>query len=219
MSTTKKPKLAVIRPQTGFAKLTDAELLLRLNAVHDGLTNNAAYPSPPVDMPGFKATIDALTAAVAALDGGKVATVNRDKRRNDAIIMLRSLAHYAESACKNDMPTFVSSGFVAASATKRQSGPVGVPSITSVDPGPNSGTLVVSIKAVTGARHYDVHYAPAPAAGSTAAINWITVLVPSTKPPAPIADLTPGTTYTFQVRAFGKLGYSDWSSPVFKMCV
>ena len=115
-----KTKLNIIKPSLGFAQMPDTDLLLRLNAVHDGLSGNAAYPSPPVDLASFKSAIDAYTAAVAAtLDGGKSATVERDKRRTDAIIMLRLLAHYVEAACKNDMTTFVSSGFVAASPVAR----------------------------------------------------------------------------------------------------
>ena len=33
-----------------------------------------------------------------------------------------------------------------------------------------------------------------------------------------ISNLTPGTTYQFQVRGLGKLGYSDWSDPVNFIC-
>ena len=32
-------------------------------------------------------------------------------------------------------------------------------------------------------------------------------------------NLAPGTIYTFQVRAFGTLGYTDWSNPVQRMCI
>ncbi len=32
-----------------------------------------------------------------------------------------------------------------------------------------------------------------------------------------ISNLTPGTTYTFQVRALGRLGYTNWSDPVSRM--
>jgi hypothetical protein len=39
-------------------------------------------------------------------------------------------------------------------------------------------------------------------------------LAATTKPPTAVNNLTPGTSYTFQVRAFGKLGYSDWSAAV-----
>src|SRR6267143_4461548 len=102
-----KTKLNIIKPLLAVNDLSDGDLLHRLNSVHDGMLNNPAYPNPPVDMAGFKALIDAYTAAAAAaLDGGKSAIVTRDKRRTDAIIMLRLLGHYVEGACKNDMKTF-----------------------------------------------------------------------------------------------------------------
>ena len=213
-----KTKVLVLKPVLGVAGLADNDLLSRLNAVHDKMLNNPAYPSPPVDMPGFKAAIDAYTAAVAALlEGGKAATVARDKRRTDAIIMFRLLGHYVEAACKNEMTTFVSSGFVLSTAGQRTPPQlVDVPSIVSVDQG-STGQLLVSVKPVARARSYDIRYAPDPAAG--AAINWTTISAASTKPAIPINNLTRGVNYTFQVRAFGKLGFSDWSSPVERMCI
>ena len=169
-------------------------------------------------MAGFKAAIAAYTAAVAAaLDGGKAAIAARNKRRADIIVMLRLLGHYVEVACKNDIPTFVSSGFVAASTGQRTPAqPVSIPSVA-VDQGSNSGQLVVTIKAVTKARSYELRYAPVPAAGAT--VTYTTTLVASTKPSTPINNLTPGVTYTFQVRAFGKLGFSDWSASADRMCI
>src|SRR6267378_496045 len=149
-----KPKLNIIKPATGFVHLSEADLLFRLNAVHDGMNNNPAYPNPPVDMAGFKAGIDAYTsAAAAALDGGKSAIVTRDKRRTDVIIMLRLLAHYVEAACKNDMKTFVSSGFAAASTGRTPAQPVSIPSILRVDQG-NKGQLLVTVQPVAKARNY-----------------------------------------------------------------
>src|SRR5437016_865738 len=112
--TMSKPKtpLNIIKPQLGVIGMTDGDLLARLNAVHDGKSNNSLYPNPPVDMPGFKAAIDAFTAASAAVlhDGGRTAIAERNKRRADAIIMLRLLGHYVEVACKGDTKAFVSSG-------------------------------------------------------------------------------------------------------------
>ena len=87
-----KAKVPVIKPALGVTEMPDADLLKRLNAVHDGMLNNPAYPTPPVDMPGFKAAIDAYFSAVSAtLEGGKAATLARDKHRTDAIIMYRLL--------------------------------------------------------------------------------------------------------------------------------
>jgi len=203
-------KLPIIKPQLGFVGMSDNDLLKRLNAVHDGMLNNPAYPSPPIDMPGFKSAIDTFTAAVAAtLDGGKTATTDRDKRRADAIIMLRLLGHYVEAVCKNDMKTFVSSGFAPATTVRTPAQPVSAPLIVAVDQG-NTGQLVITIKKVAGARNYEVRYAALPAAGATT--NWTVRTVANAKPPTAISNLTPGGTYTFQVRAFGKLGFSDWSA-------
>ena len=135
-------------------------------------------------MAGFKAAIDAYTAAVAAtLEGGKSATVDRDKRRADVTTMLRLLGHYVEGACKNDLTTFVSSGFVAASTGQRTPAqPVSIPSVA-VDQGSNSGQLVVTQLDNDSGRHSETRNS------------------------------------TFQVRAFGKLGFSDWSDSVNRMCI
>ena len=213
-----KTKLNIIKPAVGkVTQMPDGDLLARLNAVHDGMLNNLAYPAPPVDMAGFKAGIDAYTAAAAAaLDGGKSAMAERDKRRKDMIIMLRLLAHYVEAACKNDMKTFLSSGFVAASRGRTPAQPVAATSIVRVDQG-KTGQLLVTIQAVARARSYELRYALVPVAG--AIINWTTILVPSTKPAAAINNLTPGANYTIQVRAFGKLGFSDWSASVERICI
>ena len=212
-----KTKLNIVKAVLGFLGVSDADLVSRLNAVHDGMLNNPAYPTPPIDMPGFKAAIDAHTAAVAgALDGGTAAIVTRNKRRGDVIIMLHQLAHYVEVACKGDLNAFVSSGFVAVSTTRAPEQPVGQPEIASIEQG-TSGQLFMTIKPVAKARHYELESGAVPAGGG--AISWTTQLVATTKPPTVFNNLTPGGTYAFRVRAFGKLGYSDWSDPVSRMCI
>src|ERR1700674_958308 len=145
-----KTKLEIIKPALGVTQMSDGDLLARLNAVHDGMLSNSAYPSPPIDMPSFKSAIDALTAAAAAAanEGGKSSIVERDKRRKDAIIMFRLLGHYVEGMCKNDMKTFVSSGFaVALGRQKLPAQPVAAPLIVTVDQG-LKGQLVIRIKKV-----------------------------------------------------------------------
>jgi len=34
-----------------------------------------------------------------------------------------------------------------------------------------------------------------------------------------VKGLTPGVTYAFQVRAFGKAGFTDWSGYATRMCI
>ena len=199
--------------------MKDADVLARLNAAHDGLRNNPAFPNPPLDLASFKAAIETFTAAAAAAlhNGGRSAVEERNKRRAEAIVMYRLLGHYVETACKSDMNAFVSSGFTAISPGQRTPPqPVSTPSIASLDQG-SSGQLLVTIQRVAKTLHYELRYAAVPIAG--AAINWATILVASTKPPTAINNLTPGGTYTFQVRAFGKLDYSDWSATVQRMTI
>src|SRR5712691_9658776 len=162
-----KTKLNVIKPFLAITDLPDGDVLHRLISVHDGMLNNPAYTTPPVDMAGFKAVIDAYTTAAAAAlqDGGKKAVTERDKRRAEAIYMYRLLGHYVEAASKNDMNTFVSSGFQAAPrGQKTPPQPVATPIIVSVDQG-NTGQFLVTFKPVAHART-SLRAPLCPAAGS-----------------------------------------------------
>jgi hypothetical protein len=81
----------------------------------------------------------------------------------------------------------------------------------------NSGEVLVTIKSLSRARSYDVRYAPAPAGGGTPT-TWTTATFASARTAVSIGGLTPGTNYLFQVRAFGKLGHTDWSDSVARIC-
>ena len=65
------------RPKTikvldGFAKTSDADVVLRGTAVGSKLPGNPYFPIPPVDLEALKAAIDRLQALMAeALDGSK----------------------------------------------------------------------------------------------------------------------------------------------------
>jgi hypothetical protein len=60
-----KTKLTILKPVLGVLGMSDSDLLSYLNAVHDHMLNNPAFPNPPVDMAGFRAAIDPYTAAGA----------------------------------------------------------------------------------------------------------------------------------------------------------
>ena len=222
MAKTTKTVLPIIKPVLTVTKVTDTDLLPLLMKAYEGLLNNAAFSTPPIDMPGFKAAIDAYSAAVtAAQDGGKAAITALSKARTNVVVMYRSLGHYVETACKGDENTFVSSGFNAVpKKQKTPAQPASVPTV-SVTQGANSGTASASIPKDPNAKTYDIRYAPVLPAGAAPGTNvsWTIVQVATVKPPTTISNLTPGTTYTFQVRAFNKLGFSDWSNPVNLMII
>ena len=205
-----------IKAVLGFTKVTDDAFVTFVNTVHDGMNGNPAYPAPPVDMATFETAIDSLTSLVAAAaDGGKKAITLKDKQRAATIKIVLQLGHYVEIACNDDMATFTSSGFVAVSTARTPPQPLPIPNLKTVNQG-NTGQMLVAVQAVSGALSYDLRYAPV-VAGATPT-TFTTVTLTSSKA-APINGLTPGTVYTFQVRALGRLGYTDWSDAVNRMCI
>ena len=204
-----------IRAILGFQGTSDPELLKLLNAVHDSMTNNPAYPNPPVAMADFKTAIDSFSTLITdAADGGKKSVSAKAKQRREVIKLVAQLGHYVEAACNDDMAIFTSSGFTAASNTKAPPQPLTQAVINFVDRGPNTGQIVVKPDTQKGAVSYEVRSTAVPAAGGTP--TWANVV--QTSPKFTITGLTPGTAYQFQVRALGRLGYSDWSEPVTFIC-
>ena len=144
------------------------------------------------------------------------------------------LGHYVWAASNNDLATFNTSGLQVASNTKAPPQPLPKASIEYVDRGPNTGQLVVKPKTLKGAVSYELHYAPLPAGAMLSASTASSGTTASGSNPAPtapwtsvnlagpkttiVSNLTPGTAYQFQVRALGRLGYSDWSDPVNFIC-
>src|SRR5205823_13000977 len=130
--------------------------------------------------------------------------------------MYTDLAHYVEANCNDDMATFLLSGFQAASTAKARAQPLTTPSIAYIVPGPVTGQQKVKVGGVPKALSYDFRFAPSPAADATP--SWIYQTITSTKPFI-VGNLTPGTVYTFQVRALGRLGHTEWSDSVNRMAI
>jgi hypothetical protein len=209
--TNTKPK--PIKVLGGYNKKTPTENLAYANAVHSGVFSDPEdYNAPPVDEPTFKGAIDTLSVKItAALDGGKKAIAERNQQEQFVITLMRQLGQYVEKACKNDMTTFLKSGFQAASTVKAAKPPLSQ-FIRTLTQGKNSGQLHIILVAIAGAAAYEVRYAPT--VNGTPG-TWSTQLITKTRPAATIAGLTPGTAYTIQVRSFAdETGFTDWSDPV-----
>jgi hypothetical protein len=209
-----KPK--PIKAIGGYNKKSPTDNLAYANAVHSGIfTDPADYPTPPVDEPTFKGAIDTLSTKItAALDGGKKAIADRNHQEQVVIKMMRQLSRYAEEACKDDMPTFLKSGFQAKSTVRAGSQPLSK-YIRKITPGKNSGQIHVVPVAVDGATAYEFRCVPTV---NGAPGTPVTQLATKTRPAATISGLTPGTTYTIQVRSFADAtGFTDWSDPVIRI--
>ncbi len=200
-----------------FLRLPDDSFVSRLTAIHDKLLGNTAFPNPPVDLATFLAAITPFAASVVvALDGSKQAIAIRKKQREELVKMAEQLGHYVEAASNEDPVTFTSSGFQIRSMNRSPLQSLDQPVIDRLDQG-KSGELLAIVKPVAGARTYEIQYAPAVSGGASPV--WTKITIATARKPVPVENLTPGTTYMFQVRAFGNPGFTEWSQLIQRMCI
>jgi hypothetical protein len=183
------------------------------------LDGNPNLANPPVPIANVKALRDQLVAAMPpAADGSKTATAHKNKLREQLTVMMRQLAHYVEVACNGMEAIFLSSGFQPMSGTKSAPQPLAVPVVTDLKQGV-SGQMLLSVKNQKKALNFDAKVTPVGGATPGPSGGATTITVSSVKKPIEFDGLTPGTIYSFQVRAYGKLGYTPWSDPVTRMCI
>ena len=206
-----------IQAVLGFPELAPLELLQAATAIYIGTNGNPDFPNPTVDLAVLKAHIDNFSSAItASLDGGKKAIAERNRLAEVLIKALRLLGKYVEIASKDDMKTFLSSGFQAKSIGGGRSQALSQ-FIRSINPGPLSGQVEVTIAAVPGAHAYETRWGVAGAGGTPPAV-WTSQATGKTRPPVLITGLAPGTNYVFQVRSLTGTIYSEWSDSVVRIC-
>lgn len=188
-----------------FASLPDAAIADFTDTIIAALTGNAGFPALPVPL----ATLGTqknnyLTKLAATAQGGTLATSAKNDARDVLVTSLRQLAAYVQSVASQDLTLLLSSGFSATSTNRAQS-PLDVPVVLGVD---NSYTtqLILRVQPVANARSYEAQYKNG--------AGWLPGGIFTQARRMEIDGLTPGTTYTVQVRAIGgSTGASDWSAP------
>lgn len=200
---------SAIKAKLGMHGVPDMDVVTALLAAYNGVLNNPAYPTSPIDLAAFKAGIDKFSALIVdAEDGGKKAMTAKDEQRGVVIKLYTQLGHYVEAACNDNMATFTTSGFTAVvKQPKTAPVPLTEAAFSFLDRGSNSGDVVVKPANQTGAIAFDVHYALVGAGGALGPWTTVTITMPKK---VTISGLTMGGIYQFQIRALGKLGYTDW---------
>jgi hypothetical protein len=190
----------------GFGKFSDAELDSFAQGVIDALTDNAAFPTPPVTLANLQAGRDDFTSKLAAAQtGGPADTAAKNNSRQTLIGMLRDVAAYVQMRCNNDPAILLSSGFEMQS-TNRAQVELTKPDGLSIRNG-TSGQLVARIDPVKSAGMYE----------GRIKLNdgdWLPSVFTGDSQHIIFNGLTRGKDYTVQVRALGgSTGQSDWSDP------
>jgi hypothetical protein len=208
----------MIKALLDFTARFPEQLLAQGYAILKAFTGNLNFPNPPVDLNDLKSKLDAFAAAIAdAKDGGKKAITLRNHMAEDIVRTLKVLAFYGELNCKDDMNVFLTSGFTPRATTKTPPKPVDPTTVLSVDQGV-TGEFKVTMKPVARAKNYQVQHGQVGPGGATPA-TWTIQTVPNARTPVVITGLTPGVTYAIQVRAYGALGYSEWSDSAIRMAI
>src|SRR5205085_2293786 len=129
----------------------------------------------------------------------------KNAAREVVLSLLRQEASYVQSIAGEDLGLLLSSGFQASSKNRTQI-PLAQPVIDRID-NVQSQMLGLNVSTVLTARAFEVRI-------KDGANDWRTVGIFTYARAIMVGNLTPGTIYTFQVRAIGgSMGYSDWSDP------
>lgn len=208
-------KEKVQRVSLAFTSGSNHEVETVAVAVGGKLFGNTKFPEPPVDKVTLEtATKDFTTANAEAAVGGPSDTANRDGKRDVLVNLLKVLAAYVQTESANDLAVLLSSGFTAMSTNRSQS-QLPTPELGKIKNG-MSGQLLISVKAITNARCYELRYALIAADGAVGPYQSGGIYTSSRN--MPLNLLTPGSRYAVQVRAVGgSTGYSDWSDPASHM--
>jgi hypothetical protein len=199
MNTNYKVSYAFVRlPDTAIGDFTDT--------VVAALTGNTGFPNLPVTLAELgteKTTF--LTKLAATAQGGTVATSEKNDARAALETSLRKIAAYVQSVASQDLTLLLTSGFSAVSTNRAQT-PLDAPVVLDID-NSSSTVLALRVQPVTNAKAYETQYKNGG--------GWLPAGVTTQARRIEVGSLTPGTTYTVQVRAVGgSTGYSDWSAPM-----
>ena len=204
-----------LKVSQNFTRSGDADVLAFGLSVVSKMTDNPHFPTPPVDLAVLHADLEKFsTTIIESLDGSKRVIAERTKLRQSIVKRLRLLGHYVEATCNDDVVAVTSSGYQPAVVTRAGPQPLSTPAIRWIDHGV-LGQLLVRVEKVAKARSYEIRYA-AVTGGMIG--SWATQAATTVRSAAPIDGLTPGTMYTFQVRALGRLGFTDWSDSANCIC-
>lgn len=214
------------RVYLGFAQASDAEVDEFTSGVIDGLTDNAAFPNPPVPLKPVAAgqaaaaqTATDLTslqlafenAISAALQGGTQLTAAKNAAREALLDALHKTAMYVQSIARHDLAMLLSSGFEAASKNRSRT-PLTKPAIQAVV-NEISGQLLMRGESLLNSHSYQAQMMVV-GNGNT----WTDAGDFTGARRMVIQPVTPGTTYSLRYRGVGgSTGHSEWSDPISHM--
>jgi len=208
-----QPKLVI-----AFDSLNEADFQAKAGNILSALTNNQNFPEPwPEPVPSLAQLNEAfrlyLDAYHASLTRDTLKIAQRDATRETLTDLLKHLANYLELIAHLDTAMLATTGYDLRKDIVRgiHGGTLPAPSDFKITHGPKSGSLMLHVARLAGAKSYDVQMAQG---DPTIEINWQHATNSATGTHILLEGLTPAQTYWFRIRAIGSGGEGVWTDPV-----
>ncbi len=145
------------------------------------------------------------SAIIAAKDGGKLLTLQKNLCRAELVRLMKTLANYVAIACYGNIVKLVESGFPMHKPTRHPVGPLPAPQGPTLRHTAKSGGMVARTRTVRGVFVYTWQVA------LPSAPEDIVQTKQSTGTSTVFSGLIPGEVYLVRVNAVGTAGPSDYS--------
>ena len=208
-----QPKLVI-----AFDPLSEAEFQAKVGHILASLSNNPYFPEPwPEPVPSL-AQLNAaymvyLDAYHASLTRDSLKIRHREAARDALTDKLKHLASYLELVAHHDTDKLSTTGFDLRRDIVRgiHGGTLPAADKFWAEHGPKSGTVMLHVARVAGAKLYEVQIAQG---DPSVEENWKPATISATGSHILLEDLTPAQTYWFRVRAMGSGGSGLWTDPI-----
>jgi hypothetical protein len=208
-----QPKLVI-----AFDTLNEADFQAKVGHILSSLTNNPNFPEPwPEPVPSLARLNEAYSIYVAAyhasLTHDTLKTKQRVAARQTLTDMLKHVASYLEVIAHLDTDKLFTTGFDLRKDIVRgiYGGILPAPSGFKITHGQKSGSLILHVARLAGAKSYDVDMAQG---DPTIEANWHHATNSATGTHILLEGLTPGQTYWFRIRGIGSGGEGVWTDPL-----
>lgn len=202
----------MLRVSLGFNRLPDLGYGAFAKNTVTMMTGNEGYTTPRVALSLITTLADTFLVDVNAAEGGGVlATATKNASRRALELKMRDQAAYVQSIAGTDLALLLSSGFEATSGNRARIilPQVVIKSVVSIQ----SGVFRITVVPMPTARGFELRY-------KNGTGDYLPGGVFTSSRAIMLGNLTPGSTYTGEVRAIGGLtGYSDWSAPFTQMAI
>jgi hypothetical protein len=211
----------MMRVLLDFNNMKDRDLVLFCRSVSKSVpTSRIDIKFLSINLDDFDTLLDKFESSITvATNGGRVEIGRRNSLREEVVRDITRIGHYVsgKAECLDDI---YACGLKPAYSDRRQAEPLPPTTLRKFAHGPNSGTIQVYIKPIPRSagkvKYYEVQYAPLDAEDKPG--EWESVRSITARWPIGISELKPGTVYSFQVRAMGTHGLTDWSDSARFMC-